>query len=108
MPPKVFTGRRPLSELTTPVFTSKIMDGGRPTCPQQGQEFGLTDSVRDMAVRCWHKDPTQRPTMKEVVRLVRELSVFSISLRNKRHNMPPTATGWLLCGLESRIFQSRS
>ena len=58
---------------------TKIMDGGRPTCPQEAQKFGLADPVWDMAVRCWHQDPSQRPTMTEVVELVREWPVFSFS-----------------------------
>jgi len=79
MLPKVFTGRRPFSELTASVVISKIIDGEQPARPHEGQEFGLTDSIWDMAVRCWHKNPAQRPTMTEVVRLVREWPVLSIS-----------------------------
>jgi len=99
MLPKVFTGRRPFSELTTPVITSKIIDGGRPARPQEAHELGLTDSVWEMTVRCWHQDPSQRPTMMEVVRLAREWPVFSFSPRNKYYNMLPAVTGWLPRGL---------
>ena len=56
------------------------MDGERPTRPQEGQELGLTDSMWDITVRCWHKDPTQRPTMTEVIELLRELLVSSLSI----------------------------
>jgi len=77
MLPKVFTGGHPFGELTTPVITSKIMDGGRPARPQEAQGLGLTDSVWEMTVRCWRQDPPQRPTMTEVVRLAREWPVFS-------------------------------
>ena len=108
MLPQVFTGRHPFGELTTPVIISKIMDGGRPARPQEAQGLGLTGSVWDMTVRCWHQDPVQRPTMTEVVRLTREWPVFSLFLKNQHHDMLPAATGWLHCGLESRIFRSRS
>ena len=77
MLPKVFTGGHPFGELTTPVITSKIINGGRPVRSQEAQELGLTDLVWEMAVRCWHQDPAQRPTMTEVVRLAREWSAFS-------------------------------
>ena len=80
MSPKAFTGRRPFSEFTTPVVISKIMDGERPARPQEGQELGLTDSMWDMTVRCWHKDPAQRPAMTEVIELLRELLVSSLSI----------------------------
>ena len=56
------------------------MGGDRPARPQEAQEQGLTDSVWDMTVHCWHQDPPQRPTMTEVVRLVREWPVFSLSM----------------------------
>ena len=80
MPPKVFTGRHPSDELTTSVITSKIIGGGLPARPQEAQGLGLTDSVWDMTVRCWHQDPIQRPKMTEVVRLMREWPVFSLSM----------------------------
>jgi len=76
---KVFTGGNPFGELTTPIITSKIIDGGQPARPQEAQELGLTDFVWEMTVRCWHQDPPQRPTMLEVVGLARERPVFSLS-----------------------------
>ena len=80
MLPQAFTGRHPFDELTTSAITPKIMDGGRPARPQEVQRLGLTGSVWDMTVRCWHQDPVQRPKMTEVVRLTREWPVFSLSL----------------------------
>ena len=96
MLPKAFTGRPPFGEFTTPVITSKIMSGKRPARPQEAQELGLTDSVWDMTIRCWHQDPIQRPAMMEVVELVREWPVFFLSPRNKHHDMVPAATGYVL------------
>ena len=55
------------------------MGGERPVRPQEGQELGLTDSMWDTTVRCWNQDPAQRPTMAEVVELLRELLVSSHS-----------------------------
>jgi len=108
MLPQVFTGRHPFGKLIVPIITSKIVGSRRPARPQEAQELGLTDSVWGMAVRCWHQDPAQRPTMTEVVRLAREWPVFSLFLWNQHHDMLPAATGWLRCGLRSRIFRSRS
>ena len=80
MLPKVFTGRPPFSEFTTPVTISKIMGGERPARPQGAQERGLADPVWDMTVHCWHQDPVQRPKMTEVVGFLRELLVLSLSI----------------------------
>jgi len=55
------------------------MGGERPARPQ-AQELGLADSLWDMTVHCWHQDPAQRPTMTEVVGLIRELLVASLSI----------------------------
>ena len=78
MVPQAFTGRHPFSEFTVPVITSEIIDGRRPARPQEAQRLGLTDSVWDMTDRCWRHDPAQRPTMRKVVRLLREWPVFSL------------------------------
>ena len=57
------------------------MDGKRPDRPQEAQKLGLTDSMWDMTVRCWHQDSAQRPTMPEVVVLLRELLMPSHSIK---------------------------
>jgi len=108
MLPKVFTGGHPFGELAIRVITSTIMNGGRPVRPKEVQGLGLTDSAWEMAVRCCHQDPFERPTMMEVVRLAREWPVFSHSTWNEHYDMLLAATRLLLCGLESRISQSRS
>jgi len=105
--PKIFTGRHPFNELASPVVTPNIVDDKFPTRPQGAEALGLTDSIWGMAVRCWHQDPAQRPTMREVVGLVRKSPVFSPPC-NQNHDTFPTATGLLPCGLKSRTFQSRS
>ena len=108
MVPQAFTGRPPFSEFTAPVITSRIIDGKRPARPQEAQKLGLTDSVWDTTVRCWHQDPIQRPTMMEVVRVLREWSAFSPP-RNQHRDMLPAATGRLLgLGLKSQISQPNS
>ena len=80
MLPKVFTGRPPFNEFAAPVIISKIISGERPVRPQEAQELGLTDSMWDMTVRCWHQDPAQRPTMTEVVGFLREILASSHSI----------------------------
>ena len=108
MVPQIFTGRSPFSKLTAPVITSKILAGKRPARPGKARELGLTDWVWDITVRCWRQDPAQRPTMREVVRLLREWPVFSLSPWNRHRDVPPAAIVWLLCGPKSRISQLSS
>ena len=94
MPPKVFTGKRPFSEFKIPDIISKIMSGERPARPQEAKELGLTDSVWDMTVRCWHKDPAQRPRMTEVIELLRELLVSSLSIEADLNDFLKTYKTW--------------
>ena len=76
MVPQVFTGGPPFSEFTAPVIISEVINGKRPARP-----CGLADSVWDITDRCWCQNPVQRPTMTEVVRLLCEWPVFSLSHR---------------------------
>ena len=59
---------------------SKISDGIQPDRPQEAQKLGLTDSLWEMTVRCWDQDPTQRPNMTEVVKLLRKMLRLSLSM----------------------------
>jgi len=54
------------------------MSGERPARPPEAQELGLTDLVWNMTCKCWRQDPARRPTVMEVVGLLREWSVFSL------------------------------
>jgi len=56
------------------------MDGERPTRPQGVEELGLTDSVWNMTSRCWLKDPTQRPAVAEVIGILHEFLIYSLSI----------------------------
>ena len=58
------------------------MGSERPARPQEGQELGLTDSVWDVTIRCWNKDPAKRPAMAEVVGLLRELLASSLPIES--------------------------
>ena len=77
---KVFTGGYPFSGLTEIAVSLKIMGGERPARPQEAQGLGLTDLIWNMTLRCWRQDPAYRPTATEVVGLLREWSVFFLSM----------------------------
>ena len=57
-----------------------IMDGKHPARPREAQKLGLTDSVWNMTVCCWLRDPTQRPAMTEVIGLLQEILTSSFSI----------------------------
>ena len=95
--PQVFAGRRSFGEFTTLAIASKIVDGKWLARPREVQGLGLTDSVWNMTVRCWNQDPAQRPTIREVVRLLREWSVLPLPLPlspwNQHRDVSLAATG---------------
>jgi len=66
----------------------KIMGGERPARPQKAQELGLTDLVWNMTCKCWRQDPARRPTVTEVVGLLRKWSVFFLSMELKSRRAP--------------------
>lgn len=51
------------------------MGGERPGRPSHP---GLTDSVWDLTLCCWHQDPVHRPTMTKVVKILRQWPVFPL------------------------------
>ena len=83
---KVFTGGYPFSGLTEMAISLKIMGGERPARPPGAQELGLTDSVWNMTCKCWRQDPARRPTVTEVVGLLREW--FSLSMEPTSRHTP--------------------
>ena len=62
------------------------MNGYQQDRPQGVQELGLTDSLWEMTLRCLHQDPAQRPNMKDVVGLLREMVVSSLSMEADLRN----------------------
>jgi len=70
----------PFDGFTNPIIILKITNGERPARPSEAYELGLTDSLWNMTLRCWGQDPAHRPKVTEVVGLLREWSVFSLSI----------------------------
>ena len=95
-PPKVFAGRDASGEFASPVSIPEIMDNKLPTLLEKARELGLTDSVWDMTLRCWHQDSARRPTMIDVVRLLRQWSVFSFPTLNPRCDTLPVVSCYML------------
>lgn len=70
---QAFTGKYPLSECNPPsLVVVKIITGDRPVHPQGSERLGFVAQIWNMAVDCWHHDPTHRPTMAVVVEFLRQ------------------------------------
>ena len=59
---------------------ASIMAGERPERPNHP---GFTEPLWALTQRCWGKDPRSRPKMKEVIKVLKELSVFIIHLHHE-------------------------
>ena len=54
----------------------KILNGERPRRPDRSD---FTDSLWELTQRCWSKEPRDRPGTREVIEVLKELSVFDSS-----------------------------
>ena len=50
-----------------------ISRGARPEFPQNAEDVGLTDQIRNLLRSCWHQNPMERPTIDEVVRTLERI-----------------------------------
>jgi len=64
---EVMTGKLPFEEMSDSGAAHRILKGERPELPQYTEVNGLTPQLREFVQRCWHQDPTKRPTIYEVV-----------------------------------------
>ena len=54
---EVFTGKLPFEGYSGSETASRIRRGERPEFPQNADDFGLTVHMRELILRCWHRDP---------------------------------------------------
>jgi len=71
---EVFTGERPFDKQGNPGAARGIVEGGRPTLPENAEEVGLTPQVWEFLQKCWDEDPTKRPTIDKVVKKWKSLT----------------------------------
>lgn len=62
---EIVTGMGPYSEngkrITAPSLVRKLLAGERPKFVD-----GITDPMKDLLSRCWHRDPKKRPSFEEI------------------------------------------
>ena len=92
--PKVFAGKPLSSESAVVDIISKIERGTKPDLPQGAQKLGLTVSLWEMALRCLDQDPTRRPNMTEVIGLLHELLMSSLSMETDLHDFFEACKTW--------------
>ena len=68
---EVFTGERPFEGKSDSGAAHQILEGERPDLPQDATHIGLTAQMRELLQMCWHKDPAERPTIDEVVTVLK-------------------------------------
>ena len=84
---KVFSGKVPFSEMTDPAAISSIMGGKRPTRPNH---CDFTESLWALTQKCWDEEAQNRPEVREVIKVLKDLSAFILRLQNKRSTDTPS------------------
>ena len=64
---EIFTGNEPFQGQGDPKAVYRILKKDRPEFPQNPEEVGLTMEMRNLLQRCWDPEPTERPTIDDVV-----------------------------------------
>ena len=65
---EVFSGKVPFHDLTNGAVVVQILGGKRPVKPPTAEQLGLTTEMWGFIEKCWSANPSERPTMDEVVR----------------------------------------
>jgi len=67
---EVHTGSRPFSEIPTLAVLLKILEGERPNRPRDTP--GISDFLWKIMEQCWNTQPSDRPSIKDVVQSMEE------------------------------------
>lgn len=81
---EVLTGKRPFNEQSRAMAALLISRRERPEFPQNAE---LTAQMQDILRRCWHHDPTERPTVGEVVKALELFDEIKCAQRSQKY--PP-------------------
>lgn len=55
----------------------KVLQGDRPsrTASQEGQGRAIPDNLWDVIQHCWSAEPSKRPTVKAILKALKDLSI---------------------------------
>ena len=71
---EVLTGQAPFSQYNKYAAVGKVLRGERPERPQGPEGSWFTDDVWGMLGRCWDPNPSDRPSIKDVLQRLEEAS----------------------------------
>lgn len=70
---QVMSGKAPYEGVAPGMILLRVMMGTQPD-PKAHPELPVSDPLWDLMRKCWSSDPRSRPSMKEVVDVVRNCS----------------------------------
>ena len=71
---EVLSGHVPFYQFANQVISGKILRGDRPGRPQGAEEVWFTDEVWEVLGSCWATRPKSRPSIKDVLQCMEEVS----------------------------------
>jgi serine/threonine protein kinase len=85
---EVFTGKLPFEKCGNSGAANRILKGDRPELPQNAEVLGLTVKMWEFLQKCWDPDPTERPTIEDVVRTWKGFLGINKCVQNLRRPEP--------------------
>lgn len=70
---QLVTGKMPFPESTDPNVFVMVLKGERPPKPRHFDAPGVTSAVWEIAQKCWHEEPKERPEVNVVLRSLESL-----------------------------------
>lgn len=91
----LFTRAVPFPDCRNPAnVLGRLVKGKLPTRPTgQSTQFHLSDAWWKICTSCWRRDPSSRPTMKDVIEKIKTATVRTLRF----HQVPCALTAFLHC-----------
>ena len=87
---EVLSGKVPFAQNHGYAIIGGIIKGGRPRRPQKEEGMWFTDGIWGILERCWKASPGNRPSIKDVLRCLEEVSKSWTPLPPHTSTDPPT------------------
>ncbi|KAJ0052907.1 hypothetical protein Pint_00543 [Pistacia integerrima] len=101
---ELLTGKVPFEDahLQGDKMSRNIRAGERPLFPFHSPKY-----VTNLTKRCWHTDPSQRPTFSSICRILRYIKRFVVMNPDYNSQQDPPMPLVDYCDLESRLLSSK-
>ena len=79
---EVLTGLRPFYDKNWQIFEIMlhVLNGGRPTKPEDVEKVGLGDGTWELVEECWSQEPEKRPTVEKVFTHLKRIAETSTAV----------------------------